>query len=73
LPSNIAGRRASSIRLPAMAADLVGRNAAVIAALGPPAAFAAKAATSTIPIRPLIIGHDPHLTAANQRGTDLDQ
>src|SRR5215470_10300945 len=29
-------------RLPAMAADLVGRNAAVIAAFAPPAALAAK-------------------------------
>ncbi len=46
-------------RLPAMAADLVGRRVAlIVTGGGEPAAFAAKAATSTIPIV-MVVGSDP--------------
>src|SRR5258707_8267057 len=52
-------------RLPGMAADLVRRKVAVIAATGTPAALAAKAATTFVPILFETAAHPPRLGLAS--------
>ena len=56
-------------RLPELAADLVRHKVAVIATGGPPATFAAQAATATIPIA-FLVADDPVRSVSPQASRD---
>jgi putative ABC transport system substrate-binding protein len=58
VPFELLGANGQVSRLPGLAADMVGRRPTVIATQTLPAALAAKAATSTIPVV-FVIGEDP--------------